>query len=484
MSQNPTHDQLFGQMPDGRDVRLLTIGAEPGPVVEVLTLGAAVHRLAVACGDGERRNVVLGHPDVAERLASGDYIGGVIGRYANRIAGGRFTLDGQDVEVRTHDRGNSLHGGPDGFDVRLWDVESHDADELVLSLVSPDGDQGFPGTVSARVRYQVEGQTVRVTLEATTDAATVVNLTNHAYFNLDGEGAGTIDGHELLVEADEYTPIDGTGIPTGGHTPGRRHPLRLPHDEADRAGAAHRAPAGGRRPRHRPQLRRARQRPAPRRDADVPGTRTRSSCGPTSRACRSTPATSSTAPAARRAAAATARATASRSSRSCFPTRRTGPSGRRRRCGRGRRTPPTSSGASGRLPDPGGIVGGVRALRHTTRPRRRRSAMRAVVYTETGDSSVLEVVEREAADPGPGEVRVRIVRAGVNPTDWKFRAGGMGELAFPEVVPGQDGAGVVDAVGPDVDGLAVGDRVWTMLAQHRAPRRHRAGAASCSPSAT
>lgn len=95
--------------------------------------------------------------------------------------------------------------------------------------------------------------------------------------------------------------------------------------------------------------------------------------------------------------------------------------------------------------------------------------MRAVVYTETGDSSVLEVVDREAAEPGPGEVRVRIVRAGVNPTDWKFRAGGMGELAFPEVVPGQDGAGVVDAVGPEVAGLAVGDRVWTMLAQHQRP---------------
>ena len=95
--------------------------------------------------------------------------------------------------------------------------------------------------------------------------------------------------------------------------------------------------------------------------------------------------------------------------------------------------------------------------------------MRAVVYTESGDSSVLELVEREAAEPGPGEVRVRIVRAGVNPTDWKFRAGGMGELAFPEIVPGQDGAGVVDAVGPDVTGLAVGDRVWTMLAQHQRP---------------
>ena len=95
--------------------------------------------------------------------------------------------------------------------------------------------------------------------------------------------------------------------------------------------------------------------------------------------------------------------------------------------------------------------------------------MRAVVYTESGDSSVLELVEREVAEPGPGEVRVRIVRAGVNPTDWKFRAGGMGDLAFPEIVPGQDGSGVVDAVGPDVTGLAVGDRVWTMLAQHTRP---------------
>lgn len=95
--------------------------------------------------------------------------------------------------------------------------------------------------------------------------------------------------------------------------------------------------------------------------------------------------------------------------------------------------------------------------------------MRAVVYTESGDSSVLELVEREAAEPGPGEVRVRIVRAGVNPTDWKFRAGGMGELAFPEIVPGQDGSGVVDAVGPGVTDLTVGDRVWTMLAQHTRP---------------
>lgn len=95
--------------------------------------------------------------------------------------------------------------------------------------------------------------------------------------------------------------------------------------------------------------------------------------------------------------------------------------------------------------------------------------MRAVVYTEAGDSSVLDLVDREPDEPGSGQVRVRIVRAGVNPTDWKFRAGGMGELAFPEIVPGQDGAGVIDAVGPDVDDFAVGDRVWTLMAQHGRP---------------
>lgn len=219
MTHDATRETTFGRMPDGREVRLLTIGAEPGPVVEVLTLGATVHRLVVTCGDGERRNVVLGHPDVEERLAADTYIGGTIGRYANRIAGGRFPLDGAEVEVRTHDRGNSLHGGPDGFDVRLWDVESHGPDQVVLSLVSPDGDQGFPGEVTARVTYDVDGDVVRVTMQATTDAPTVVNLTNHAYFNLDGEGSGTVDDHELLVEADGFTPVDATGIPAGGHAP-------------------------------------------------------------------------------------------------------------------------------------------------------------------------------------------------------------------------------------------------------------------------
>ncbi len=212
-----TSDRVFGQMPGGHDVRLLSIGSAPGPVVEVLTLGATVHRLEVTGGDGVRRNVVLGHADVDERLASGDYIGGTIGRYANRIAGGRFTLDDREVRVGTHDRGNSLHGGPDGFDVRLWDVVEHGPDQVVLGMTSPDGDQGFPGAVEATVAYRVEGDAVSVTMAATTDATTVVNLTNHAYFNLDVEGSGTIDQHLLRVESDAYTPVDATGIPLGGH---------------------------------------------------------------------------------------------------------------------------------------------------------------------------------------------------------------------------------------------------------------------------
>jgi galactose mutarotase-like enzyme len=209
----------YGALPDGREVRCLSVGSAPGPVVEVLTLGATVHRLEVAGADGVRRNVVLGHASVAERLASSDYIGGTIGRYANRIAGGRFRLGGREVVVGTHDRGNSLHGGPDGLDARLWDVVEHGPDDVVLSLLSPDGDQGFPGSVALLVRYRVVGTAVQVQMEATTDALTVLNLTNHAYFNLDGEGAGTIDDHLLTVLSDEFTPVDATGIPLGGHSP-------------------------------------------------------------------------------------------------------------------------------------------------------------------------------------------------------------------------------------------------------------------------
>ncbi|GAA1926122.1 aldose epimerase family protein [Nocardioides hwasunensis] len=220
-------DRWFGRLPDGRDVEVVSIGHAPGPVVDVLTLGATVHRLEVSGRDGVRRNVVLGLADVDQRLASGSYIGGTIGRYANRIAAGSFPLDGRQVHVRTHDRGNSLHGGPDGFDLRLWEVREQGPDEVVLALTSPDGDQGFPGTLAVTVGYRVDGDTVVVTMEASTDTTTVVNLTNHAYFDLSGEGSGTIEDHLLQVEADEFTPIDATGIPLDGHAPVAGTPFDL-----------------------------------------------------------------------------------------------------------------------------------------------------------------------------------------------------------------------------------------------------------------
>ncbi len=209
----------WGELADGRPVHRIVIGEPPQPVLHLVDLGATVHRLEVAGGDRRRRNVVLGHVTPADYLASTDYIGGSIGRYANRIAGGRFELDGEEFKVGTHDRGNHLHGGPDGFDRRLWDLVDHGPNHAVLSLVSPDQDQGFPGELVVTARFEVVDEAVRVTFTAVTDAPTVVNLTSHAYFNLDGDGAGTIDDHELTVAAERYTPVDQTGIPIGDHAP-------------------------------------------------------------------------------------------------------------------------------------------------------------------------------------------------------------------------------------------------------------------------
>lgn len=207
----------FGEMPDGRVVRRLTIGREPGPVLHLLELGATIHRLQVTTPTGARRNVVLGHSTVEDHLESPHFIGATIGRYANRIAGASFALDGVEHHLSAHDRGNNLHGGPDGFDRRLWDVLEHGADHALLECVSPDGDQGFPGRVTARVRFEVQGDTVRATYTAETDAPTVVSMTGHTYFNLDGEDAATIDDHLLAVPADRYTPTDATSIPLGEH---------------------------------------------------------------------------------------------------------------------------------------------------------------------------------------------------------------------------------------------------------------------------
>jgi len=206
------HAQPFGESSRG-PVQILTIGSAPGPVLEILDLGATVHRLWVTGGDGVRRNVVLGHATPEEYLESVDYVGGTIGRYANRIKAGRFPLDGRTVELATNERGNHLHGGPDGFDRRLWQVARHTDDQLGLRLVSPRGDQGFPGELIVLVVFETTEDAVRIRFEAVADAATVVNLTSHAYLNLDGDGSGSVHDQLLRVRADAYLPVDGHGLP-------------------------------------------------------------------------------------------------------------------------------------------------------------------------------------------------------------------------------------------------------------------------------
>ena len=216
----------FGECQLG-PVQLITIGDEPGPQLEVLDLGATTHRLWVTGGDGVRRNVVLGHPTAQEHLDLNYYLGGTIGRYANRIADGRFTIDGTELQVGVHDRGNHLHGGPDGFDRRVWEVVDGDVNRVELRLLSPDGDQGFPGNLTAGVTFHVVDDTVRIEFAASTDASTLVNLTSHAYFNLHGESGGTAEDHLLRVDADQYLPVDATGIPLGALAPVAETPFDL-----------------------------------------------------------------------------------------------------------------------------------------------------------------------------------------------------------------------------------------------------------------
>ncbi|HVU92028.1 MAG TPA: aldose epimerase family protein, partial [Jatrophihabitans sp.] len=203
----------FGRLPDDRPVRRVVLGRAPGPVLHLLDLGATVQRLEVTGGDGRRRDVVLGHATPKEYLDSTAYFGATVGRYANRIARGRFVLDGAPVDLDTNDRGQHLHGGLDGFDRRLWTLEDAGEQEAVLSLLSPDGDQGYPGTLQVTAAFRVTSDAVRLDLTATTDAPTVVNLTNHTYFNL--AGSGSIDDHLLEVAADAYPPVDHVSIPTG-----------------------------------------------------------------------------------------------------------------------------------------------------------------------------------------------------------------------------------------------------------------------------
>jgi aldose 1-epimerase len=214
----------FGALEDGTVVHRWTLTGDGGMTVRVLTYGGIVQAVELPGDDGRPVGLALGFATLDAYVADNrPYFGALVGRYANRIAGGRFTVDGRAFQVPVNDPPNSLHGGPEGFDKRVWsasDASGPDGAAVELAYTSPDGEMGFPGALAVRVRYGVgPGNQLRIDYRASTDAPTVVNFTNHTYFNLAGEAAGPVDGHLVQLYADHYTPTDAANIPTGRVAP-------------------------------------------------------------------------------------------------------------------------------------------------------------------------------------------------------------------------------------------------------------------------
>jgi aldose 1-epimerase len=209
----------FGKTGEGQSVEVYTLRNQNGVEVDVMTWGATVTRISVPDRQGRMADVTLGFDNLTPYLSPHPFFGSVVGRYGNRIAKGRFTLDGVEYKLATNDGANHLHGGTRGFDRRLWKGETATADgnpAVKLTYVSADGEEGYPGTLTATVTYSLTPKNgLRIQYLATTDKATVVNLTNHAYFNLAGQGTGDILGHLLMIDADRFTPVDKGLIPTG-----------------------------------------------------------------------------------------------------------------------------------------------------------------------------------------------------------------------------------------------------------------------------
>jgi aldose 1-epimerase len=215
--------QPYGKTPDGAVVDAYTLTNTHGMTAQIITYGGIVTSLKVPDRAGTMANVVLGYPQIDGYVTDTAYFGAIIGRYGNRIAEGRFTLNGATYSLPTNDKPNSLHGGSKGFNKRIWqamEARSPEGQGLTLSYTSPDGEEGYPGTLSVQVTYRLTEQNeLRIDYSAKTDKATVVNLTNHSYFNLSGEGTDDILAHQLEIMADRYTPVDATLIPTGELAP-------------------------------------------------------------------------------------------------------------------------------------------------------------------------------------------------------------------------------------------------------------------------
>ncbi len=226
---------VFGKTPEGEPVDVYTLTNAGGMQVRAITFGGIITSIRVPDRSGTLGDVALGFNELEPYLRNPPYFGAIIGRYGNRIAKGRFTLDGRTYTLAVNNRPNHLHGGIKGFDKVVWKAESFengDAVGLILTHTSPDGDEGYPGTLTLKVTYILNNSNeLAFDYQATTDKATPVNLTQHTYFNLAGEGNGDILGHVLTIHASQMTPVDRGLIPTGiTNVAGTPFDFRMPAD--------------------------------------------------------------------------------------------------------------------------------------------------------------------------------------------------------------------------------------------------------------
>ncbi len=216
LSFTPLDKAKFETSIDGKQVGLYNLENKNGLMVQITNYGGRIAALWVPDRDGNFSDIVTGYDSIEGFMNNTNYFNGIIGRFGNRIAKGKFTLNGTAYTLAINNPPNSLHGGTVGFDHVPWDVEKSTKDSLVLTYLSSDGEEGYPGNLSVKVTYSLnDSNEFIISYFAKTDAPTVINLTNHAYFNLAGHDNGDILGHKLMINADKYTPVDSTLIPTG-----------------------------------------------------------------------------------------------------------------------------------------------------------------------------------------------------------------------------------------------------------------------------
>jgi aldose 1-epimerase len=209
---------IFGKMPDGCEVDLYLLTNKNGMKLSVMTYGGTITKIEVPDKNGDFDDVVLGFDNLEGYIKDSPYFGCITGRYANRIANGRFTLDGAEYHLAKNNGPNHLHGGIKGFDKQLWDVENVNEknNSILLSHFSPDGHENYPANLHCNVKYTLTDENeLRIEYEAEADRKTIVNLTNHSYFNLAGFDSGDILNHQITINADSFTPVDKNLIPTG-----------------------------------------------------------------------------------------------------------------------------------------------------------------------------------------------------------------------------------------------------------------------------